>query len=75
MTEVYHALGLNMHQPPGNLLALHNSEERWEARQILWCYDRPTRMLQGYEDIARVHMSLRNPAETIGRPGRTGDLS
>ena len=44
MAEVYHALGLNMHQPLGNLLALHNSDERWEARQILWCYDRPTRI-------------------------------
>ncbi len=58
MAEVYHALGLNMHQPPGNLLALHNSEERWEARQILWCYDRTTRMLEGFEDVARPHMSF-----------------
>ena len=58
MAEVYHALGLNMHQPLGNLLALHNSTERWEAQQILWCYDRPTRMLEGYEDVARLHMSL-----------------
>ena len=58
MAEVYHALGLNMHQPLGNLLALHNSEERWEAKQILWCYDRPTRMIEGYEDLARIHMSF-----------------
>ena len=58
MSEVYHALGLNMHQPLGNLIALHNSDERWEARQILWCYDRPTRMLEGYEDVARLHMSF-----------------
>jgi alpha-amylase/alpha-mannosidase (GH57 family) len=58
MAEVYHALGLNMHQPPGNLLSLHNSNERWEARQILWCYDRPTRMIEGYEDVARLHMSF-----------------
>jgi alpha-amylase/alpha-mannosidase (GH57 family) len=58
MREVYHAIGLNMHQPLGNLLALHNSNEQWEAKQILWCYDRPTRMLQGYEDIARLHMSF-----------------
>ena len=58
MAEVYHALGLNMHQPPGNLLALHNSDERWEARQILWCYDRPTRMLEGYEDVARLHIGF-----------------
>lgn len=58
MPEVYHALGLNMHQPMGNLLDLHNSEERWEARQILWCYDRPTRMLEGYEDVARLHIGF-----------------
>ncbi|MEW6441679.1 MAG: glycoside hydrolase family 57 [bacterium] len=58
MAEVYHALGLNMHQPLGNLISLHNSDERWEARQILWCYDRPTRMLEGYEDVARLHMSF-----------------
>jgi len=58
MAEVYHALGLNMHQPLGNLLALHNSEEHWEARQILWCYDRTTRMLEGYEDVARLHLSF-----------------
>lgn len=58
MAEVFHALGFNMHQPLGNLLALHNSEERWEAKQILWCYDRPTRMLEGYEDVARLHMGF-----------------
>ncbi len=58
MPEVYHALGLTMHQPLGNLLALHNSDQRWEARQILWCYDRPTRMIKGYEDVARLHMTF-----------------
>jgi alpha-amylase/alpha-mannosidase (GH57 family) len=58
MAEIYHALGLNMHQPLGNLIALHNSDERWEAKQILWCYDRPTRMLAGYEDVARLHISF-----------------
>jgi alpha-amylase/alpha-mannosidase (GH57 family) len=58
MSDVYHALGLHMHQPLGNLLALQNSGEQWEARQILWCYDRPTRMLEGYEDVARLHMSF-----------------
>ncbi len=58
MGEVYHALGLHMHQPLGNLVALHNSGQQWEARQILWCYDRPTRMLEGYQDVARLHMSF-----------------
>ena len=58
MGQIYHALGLNMHQPLGNLIALHNSEERWEAKQILWAYDRVVRMLQGWEDVARLHMSF-----------------
>lgn len=58
MPEIYHALGLNMHQPPGNLLALHNSTEPWEVKQILWCYDRVTRMLEGYEDVARLHINF-----------------
>jgi len=58
MPDVYHALGLHLHQPLGNLVALHNSDASWEARQILWCYDRPTRMLEGYEDVARLHLSF-----------------
>jgi len=58
MADVYHALGLHMHQPLGDLIALHNSPERWEAKQILWCYDRPTRMLEGYGDVARLHLSF-----------------
>ena len=58
MPEIYHALGLHFHQPLGNLIALHNSTERWEAKQILWCYDRPTRMIEGYEDVARLHLSF-----------------
>jgi alpha-amylase/alpha-mannosidase (GH57 family) len=58
MADVYHALGLHMHQPLGNLVALHNSDESWEARQILWCYDRPVRMIEGYEDVARLHLSF-----------------
>ncbi|SPE60985.1 Glycoside hydrolase family 57 [Verrucomicrobia bacterium] len=58
MAEVYHALGLHLHQPLGNLLALHTSGQSWDAKQILWCYDRPTRMLEGYEDVARLHLSF-----------------
>ena len=59
MKEIYHALGLHFHQPLGNLVALHNQEkERWEARQILWAYDRPTRIVEGWEDVARLHFSF-----------------
>src|SRR4051812_1312488 len=58
MPDIFHALGLHFHQPPGNLVTLHNSGESWAARQILWCYDRTTRMIEGYEDIARLHVSF-----------------
>jgi alpha-amylase/alpha-mannosidase (GH57 family) len=59
MKEIYHALGLHFHQPLGNLVALHRQEkERWEARQILWAYDRPTRMVEGWENLARLHFSF-----------------
>ena len=58
MPDVYHALGLHMHQPLGNLVSLHNSGESWEAKQILWCYDRVTRMIEGYRDAARLHLSF-----------------
>ncbi|MBF0198866.1 MAG: glycoside hydrolase family 57, partial [Planctomycetes bacterium] len=56
MSDIYHAVGFNMHQPLGNLMDLLTSEEEWEAKQIMWCYDRPTRMIAGYEDIAKLHM-------------------
>ncbi len=58
MPDIYHAFGLHMHQPLGNLISLYSSNESWEAKQILWCYDRVTRMLEGYEDISYLHMSL-----------------
>ena len=58
MPEVFHALGLHLHQPLGNLVSLHNSTEPWEAKQILWCYDRITRMLDQYWDVARLHLSF-----------------
>ncbi|MFC1641194.1 glycoside hydrolase family 57 [Myxococcota bacterium] len=56
MSHVHHALGLTMHQPLGNLLQLHNSNERWEARQVLWCYERVPGMLRDYADVARLHL-------------------
>ncbi len=59
MAQIFHALGLHFHQPLGNLEALHQDEkQRWEAQQILWCYDRATRMVEGWEDVARLHCSF-----------------
>jgi 4-alpha-glucanotransferase len=57
MSPVYHALVLNLHQPAGNLEFLLQHNE-WEAREILYALDRIPRSLWGYEDIARVHLSL-----------------
>jgi len=52
MTEVYHLLGLHMHQPPGNLELLLDVNE-WEARQIILCYERPVKYALRYQDVAR----------------------
>jgi 4-alpha-glucanotransferase len=68
MRNVFHALVLNLHQPPGNLeFLLENSE--WEAREILFAMDRIPRSLWGYEDSARVHLSLSGALlETLRSP-------
>jgi 4-alpha-glucanotransferase len=54
---IHHALVLNLHQPSGNLESLLQHNE-WEAKEILWAMDRMPRTLWGYEDVARVHLSL-----------------
>lgn len=56
MADVYHAVGLNMHQPLGNLSSILNSNESWEAKQIMSAYDRIPKIVKGYEDIAKLHM-------------------
>jgi alpha-amylase/alpha-mannosidase (GH57 family) len=68
MSAIHHALVLNLHQPPGNLEHLF-SEQPWEAREILFAYDRIPRFLWDYEDIARVHLSLSGTLlETLSNP-------
>ena len=57
MPTIHHALVLNLHQPPGNLEHLL-TENEWEAKEILYAYDRIPRSLWGYEDVGRVHLSL-----------------
>ena len=56
MTNIHHALVLNLHQPPNNLEHLFAKNE-WEAKEILFAYDRIARSLWGYEDVGRVHVS------------------
>ncbi|HYE35362.1 glycoside hydrolase family 57 [Methylocaldum sp.] len=68
MSAIHHALVLNLHQPPGNLDHLL-SDQPWEAREILYAYDRIPRFLWGYEDVARVHLSLSGTLlETLSNP-------
>jgi alpha-amylase/alpha-mannosidase (GH57 family) len=53
----FHALGLHMHQPPGNLELLLESSP-WEAEQIMRCYDRAARYALRYRDVAHLHVGF-----------------
>ena len=65
---IHHALVLNLHQPAGNLEALLD-QGSWEPREILEAMDRMPRSLWGYEDVARVHLSLSGTLlETLSSP-------
>ncbi len=55
--RILHAIGLHMHQPPGNLRLLHDANP-WEAEQILRCYERVVRYAEQYPDVARLHVSF-----------------
>lgn len=57
MRPTFHALVLNLHQPPDNLWDLLEHEP-WQTHEILQAMDRIPRSLWGYEDVARVHLSM-----------------
>lgn len=57
MPDIYHALVLDMHQPSGNLQQLLDTNE-WEAKEILFAYDRMARVLRANADLARVNASF-----------------
>jgi len=68
MNIAQHALVLNLHQPPGNLEDLW-THSVWEAKEILFAMDRIPRSLWGYEDVARVHLSVSGTLlETLKSP-------
>src|SRR5512137_1889401 len=68
MQTIFHALVLNLHQPSGNLDTLLTQNE-WEAKEILWAFDRMPRSLWAYEHLARVHLSLSGTLlETLSNP-------
>lgn len=58
-TTIHHALVLNLHQPSGNLddMLLDPAHE-WQAKECLYAYDRIPRAIAGWEDVARVHVSM-----------------
>jgi hypothetical protein len=53
----FHALGLHMHQPPGNLKLLLETNA-WEAEQIIRCYERAARYALRYRDVAHLHVGF-----------------
>ncbi|MCX7806565.1 MAG: glycoside hydrolase family 57 [Planctomycetota bacterium] len=55
--ECAHALGLHMHQPPGNLMLLIETNE-WEARQIMLAYERPLRYAARFAGRAYFHVGF-----------------
>ena len=56
-TTIFHALGLHMHQPPGNLKLLIDANA-WEAEQIIRCYERAARYARAYRDVAFLHVGF-----------------
>jgi 4-alpha-glucanotransferase len=56
-SNISHALGLHMHQPPGNLRLLIEANP-WEAEQIIRCYERPLRYAAQYRDVGRLHIGF-----------------
>ncbi len=55
--NLFHALGLHMHQPPGNLKLLLESNE-WEGEQIIRCYERAARYALRYPEEGRLHVGF-----------------
>jgi 4-alpha-glucanotransferase len=68
VVDIEFALVLTLHQPPGNLEQLLDTQET-EAKEILWAIDRIPRSLWQYEDLGRVHLSLSGTLlETLANP-------
>lgn len=56
---IYHALVLNLHQPAGNFDLLEQDPfTAHEPKEVLFAYDRIPRAVNGFEDMARVHLAL-----------------
>jgi len=68
MRDIHHALVLNLHQPSNNLQELLEVLP-WQTHEILHALDRMPQAVWGYEDVARVHLSLSGTLlETLADP-------
>ncbi len=56
MAHAFYAIGLNLHQPHGNLIDLINNQN-WEAKQIMEAYERIPRYVKQNWD-ARLHVDF-----------------
>ena len=56
-TNLYHALGLHMHQPPDNLRLLIEANP-WSAEEIMRCYERAARYAQRFADVGHLHVGF-----------------
>ncbi|EAZ93642.1 polysaccharide deacetylase family protein [Crocosphaera chwakensis] len=54
---ISHALGLHMHQPPGNLKLLIDHHES-DAELIIRCYERAVRYAQQFKDSGNIHVGF-----------------
>ena len=70
--RIYHALGLHMHQPPGNLATLAEANPH-EAEEIIRCYERVPRFLKQYPDVGRIHVGFSGVLLEQMRDKRTVD--
>jgi 4-alpha-glucanotransferase len=55
--QLFHALGLHMHQPPDNLRLLMDRNSQ-EAEQIIRCYERVPRYARKFKEHARIHIAF-----------------
>jgi 4-alpha-glucanotransferase len=56
-SNLFHALCLHLHQPPGSLLSLAGPTAE-DGRRIVLCYERVARYAQKYAAVARLNVAL-----------------
>jgi len=55
--KINHALGLHLHQPPGNMLDMLGTTEH-EAIGIIHAYNRVVKQAMWHKDIAKIHVGM-----------------